>query len=177
MKLKLFIVFLISNLLCGQNTKSEPNLLQRIEALEKRMANLEKASSETQQNLSLIEKKADDAKSASESRILLPQNENEKKSFMSKLRFELDSNEVKSKGPWTNKETWNEMKRNLTEFKVRKLLGNPNQIKGSLNPRIERVYHYFGDIDADGIEEKGFVNFLKGKSVSFQSPFKIKANN
>lgn len=98
MKLKLFIVFLISNLLCGQNTKSEPNLLQRIEALEKRMANLEKASSETQQNLSLIEKKADDAKSASESRILLPQNENEKKSFMSKLRIELNSEEAKKRG-------------------------------------------------------------------------------
>ena len=172
MKLKLFIVFLISNLLCGQNTKSDPNLLQRIEALEKRMANLEKASSETQQNLSLIEKKADDAKSALESRILLPQNENEKKSFMSKLRIELKSEEAKSRGPWTKKETWIEMRRNLTEFKVRKLLGNPNKIKGSLNPRIERVYLYHGDIDADGIEETGFVNFHNGKSVSFGSPFK-----
>jgi len=69
------------------------------------------------------------------------------------------------------KETWTEMRRNLTEFKVRKLLGNPNQIKGSLNPRIERVYHYHGDIDADGIEEKGFVNFFNGKSVSFETPF------
>ena len=139
MKLKLFIVFLISNLLCGQNTKADPNLLQRIEALERRIASLEKANSQTQQDLSLVEKKADDAKSASESRISLPQNENEKKSFMSKLRIELKSEEAKSRGPWTNKETWNEMRRNLTEFKVRKLLGNPNQIKGSLNPRIERV--------------------------------------
>ena len=171
MKLKLFIVFLISNLLCGQNTKADPNLLQRIEALERRIASLEKANSQTQQDLSLVEKKADDAKSASESRVSLPRNENEKKSFMSKLRIELKSEEAKSRGPWTNKETWNEMRRNLTEFKVRKLLGNPNQIKGSLNPRIERVYYYYGDIDADGIEEKGFVNFFKGKSVSFETPF------
>ena len=177
MKLKLFIVFLISNLLCGQNTKADPNLLQRIEALERRIASLEKANSQTQQDLSLVEKKADDAKSASESRISLPQNENEKKSFMSKLRIELKSEEAKSRGPWTNKETWNEMRRNLTEFKVRKLLGNPNQIKGSLNPRIERVYYYYGDIDADGIEEKGFVNFFKGKSVSFETPFKMKPNH
>lgn len=177
MKLKLFIVFLISNLLCGQNTKADPNLLQRIEALERRIASLEKANSQTQQDLSLVEKKADDAKSASESRISLPQNENEKKSFMSKLRIELKSEEAKSRGPWTNKETWNEMRRNLTEFKVRKLLGNPNQIKGSLNPRIERVYYYYGDIDADGIEEKGFVNFFKGKSVSFETPFKMKLNH
>ena len=171
MKLKLFIVFLISNLLCGQNTETDPILLLRIEALEKRLATLEKANFQTQQDLSLVEKKADDAKSASESKISLPQNEIEKKSFMSKLRIELKSEEAKSRGPWTKKETWTEMRRNLTEFKVRKLLGNPNQIKGSLNPRIERVYHYYGYIDADGIEEKGFVNFFKGKSVSFETPF------
>ena len=171
MKLKLFIVFLISNLLCGQNTETDPILLLRIEALEKRLATLEKANFQTQQDLSLVEKKADDAKSASESKISLPQNEIEKKSFMSKLRIELKSEEAKSRGPWTKNETWTEMRRNLTEFKVRKLLGNPNQIKGSLNPRIERVYHYYGDIDADGIEEKGFVNFFKGKSVSFETPF------
>ena len=171
MKLKLFIVFLISNLLCGQNTETDPILLLRIEALEKRLATLEKANFQTQQDLSLVEKKADDAKSASESKISLPQNEIEKKSFMSKLRIELKSEEAKSRGPWTKKETWTEMRRNLTEFKVRKLLGNPNQIKGSLNPRIERVYHYYGDIDADGIEEKGFVNFFKGKTVSFVTPF------
>ena len=171
MKLKLFIILSTSSLLCGQNTKTDTNLLQRIEALEKRMATLEKANSQTQQNLSLVEKKADDAKSASESRIVLPKDENEKKSFMSKLRIELKSEEAKSRGPWTKKETWTEMRRNLTEFKVRKLLGNPNQIKGSLNPRIERVYHYYGDIDADSIEEKGFVNFFNGKSVSFETPF------
>ena len=171
MKLKFLILFLISNLLCGQNTKADPNLLQRIEALEKRMATLEKANSQTQQNLSLVEKKADDAKSASESRIVLPKDENEKKSFMSKLRFELDSDEVKSKGPWTKKETWSQIKRNLTEFNVRKILGNPILIKSPIDPRISRVYHYIGDLDADGIEEKGFVNFYKGKSVSFKSPF------
>ncbi len=171
MKFLIFFFFLLSNLLYGQSTKTDPELLQRIEALEKRMATLEKANSQTQQDLSLVEKKADDAKSASESRIVLPKDENEKKSFMSKLRLELKSEEAKSRGPWTKKETWTEMRRNLTEFKVRKLLGNPNQIKGSLNPRIERVYHYHGDIDADGIEEKGFVNFFNGKSVSFETPF------
>jgi len=171
MKFLIFFFFLLSNLLYGQSTKTDPELLQRIEALEKRMATLEKANSQTQQDLSLVEKKADDAKSASESRIVLPKDENEKKSFMSKLRLELKSEEAKSRGPWTKKETWTEMRRNLTEFKVRKLLGNPNQIKGSLNPRIERVYHYYGDIDADGVEEKGFVNFFKGKTVSFETPF------
>ena len=171
MKLKLFIVFLISNLLCGQNTETDPILLLRIEALEKRLATLEKANFQTQQDLSLVEKKADDAKSASESKISLPQNEIEKKSFMSKLRIELKSEEAKSRGPWTKKETWTEMRRNLTEFKVRKLLGNPNQIKGSLNPRVERVYYYKGDLDADGNEEIGIVNFFRDKVVSFKNPW------
>jgi hypothetical protein len=170
MKFLILFFFLLSNLLYGQSTNTDPELLQRIETLEKRMATLEKANSQTQQDLSLVEKKADDAKSASESRIVLPKDENEKKSFMSKLRIELKSEEAKSRGPWTKKETWTEMRRNLTEFKVRKLLGNPNQIKGSLNPRIDRVYHYYGDIDADGIVEKGFVNFFKGKTVSFETP-------
>jgi hypothetical protein len=171
MKLKLFIILSTSSLLCGQNTKTDTNLLLRIEALEKRMATLEKANSQTQQDLSLVEKKADDAKSASVSRIVLPKDENEKKSFMSKLRIELKSEEAKAKGPWTKKDTWDGMRRNLTEFKVRKLLGNPSSIKGSLNPRIERVYHYHGDLNADGIEEKGLVNFYNGKSLSFESPF------
>ena len=171
MKFKLFIVFLVSNLLCGQNSKTDPNLLPRIEALEKRMAVLEKANSQTQQDLSQVEKKANDAKSASESRISLPQNEKEKNSFMSKLRIELKSEEAKSRGPWTKKETWTEMRRNLTEFKVRKLLGNPNQIKGSLNPRVERVYYYRGDLDADGNEEIGIVNFFRDKVVSFKNPW------
>jgi len=171
MKFLILFFFLLSNLLYGQSTKTDPELLQRIEALEKRMATLEKANSQTQQDLSLVEKKADDAKSASESRIVLPKDENEKKSFMSKLRIELKSEEAKAKGPWTKKDTWDGMRRNLTEFKVRKLLGNPSSIKGSLNPRIERVYHYHGDLNADGIEEKGLVNFYNGKSLSFESPF------
>ena len=172
MKLKLFIVLLTSNLLCGQNTETDPILLPRIEALEKRMAVLEKANSKTQQDLSLVEKKADDAKSASESKISLPQNEIEKKSFMSKLRIELKSEEAKSRGPWTKKETWNQVKKNLTEFKIRKLLGNPTTTKISINPRIERVYIYKGDLNADGKEQQGVVNFFREKVVSFTSPFK-----
>ena len=171
MKLKFFILFLISNLLSGQNSKADPNLLQRIEALERRIANLEKANSQTQQDLSLVEKKADDAKSASEYRISLPQNENEKKSFMSKLRFELDSNEVNAKGPWTKKETWKQIKKNFSEYKVRTILGNPTMIKSSLDPRVSRVYHYVGDLDADGLKEKGFVNFYKGRTTLYKSPF------
>ena len=93
------------------------------------------------------------------------------KSFFSKLRLQLKSDEVKAKGAWTKKETWDQVNKNLSEFKIRKLLGNPNTIKSSLNPRIERVYHYQGDLNADGKEEIGQVNFFREKVVSFKSPF------
>ena len=65
----------------------------------------------------------------------------------------------------------NEMKKNLTRFQVRKLLGNPSMIKGNLSPRIDQVYHYHGDLNADGEEEKGTVNFYRDRVVSFTSPF------
>ena len=138
--------------------------------MEQRILQLEKANNQTQKDLNEVSIKAEEAKSASA--LSLPNNEEEKKSFMSKLRIELKSEETKSRGPWTQKETWDSMRRNLTEFKVRKLLGNPNKIKGSLDPRIGRVYHYHGDLNADGIEEFGLVNFFNGKSVSFESPHK-----
>ena len=147
-------------------------ILNKFSDLEQRVTAIESQNTKINQDLKAVEIKADQAKIASESKISLPEDEEEKKSFMSKLRIELKSEEAKAKGAWTKKDTWSGMRRNLTEFKVRKLLGNPNSIKGSLNPRIERVYHYHGDLDADGKEEKGLVNFFNGKSVSFENPFK-----
>ena len=91
---------------------------------------------------------------------------------MSKLRIELKSEEAKSRGPWTKKETWSQVNKNLTEFKIRKLLGNPTTTKISINPRIERVYIYKGDLNADGKEQQGVVNFFRERVVSFESPFK-----
>ena len=63
------------------------------------------------------------------------------------------------------------MRKNLTRFQVRKLLGNPNTIKGDLNPRIDQVYHYIGDLNRDGEEERGRVNFYNDRVVSYTSPF------
>ena len=171
MKFTIILPFLFAAILSGQPIDSNEELVRRIKDLEQRMSNLEKVNDQTQKNLTQVEKKADEAKTASQSNLIVPQSEEAKKSFMSKLRNELKSDEVKSQGAWTKKETWSKMRRNLTEFKVRKLLGNPIKIKGSLSPRIDRVYHYHGDLDADGIEETAFVNFFKGKSVSFESPF------
>ena len=83
----------------------------------------------------------------------------------------MESDCDKSKGQWTQKETWDGMKKNLTRFQVRKLLGNPNTIKGDLNPSIDQVYHYHGDLDADGKEEHAKVKFYCDRVVFFESPF------
>ena len=179
MKFLKLIALLLPSIIFAQDKISNDELnrkldliLSNLNSLEERVTKIESKSGQISKDLKKVEKKAEEAKTLSENKISLPQNEEEKKSFMSKLRIELKSEEAKARGAWTKKETWEGMRRNLTEYKVRMLLGNPNSIKGSLSPRIERVYHYHGDIDADGIEEKGLVNFYNGKSVSFESPFK-----
>lgn len=144
-------------------------VLQKIDGLEQRVNKLENRDLQVKEELQKVSTMARTAKL--DSALSVPQNEEEKKSFFSKLRLQLKSDEVKAKGAWTKKETWDQVNKNLSEFKIRKLLGNPNTIKSSLNPRIERVYHYQGDLNADGEEEIGQVNFFREKVVSFKSPF------
>lgn len=144
-------------------------VLQKIDGLEQRVNKLENRDLQVKEELKKVSTMARTAKL--DSPLSVPQNEEEKKSFFSKLRLQLKSDEVKAKGAWTKKETWDQVNKNLSEFKIRKLLGNPNTIKSSLNPRIDRVYHYQGDLNADGEEEIGQVNFFREKVVSFTSPF------
>lgn len=144
-------------------------VLLKIDGLEQRVNKLENRDLQVKEELKKVSTIARTAKLDSD--LSVPQNEEEKKSFFSKLRLQLKSDEVKAKGAWTKKETWDQVNKNLSEFKIRKLLGNPNTIKSSLNPRIERVYHYQGDLNADGKEEIGQVNFFREKVVSFKSPF------
>ena len=95
----------------------------------------------------------------------------EKKSFFQKIKKELKIDQAQAAGPWTNPESWKQIRKNISSFQVRNTLGNPTKIKNSLNPRIGQVYRYEGDLDGDGIEEKGVVNFLRDRVVSFESPF------
>ena len=145
-------------------------ILDKVNGLEERVAKLENDNSEVKKEIKAVQQVAKEVKSATQA-ISLPQNPEEKKSFIDKLRLQLKSEEAKAAGARTKAETWTEVRRNLTEFKVRKLLGNPNKIKSSLSPRIDRVYHYEGDLDADGTEEKGEVRFFRDRVVSFTSPF------
>ena len=170
-------LILASTSLIAEDTVSNAELarkldliLDKVNGLEERVAKLESANSEVKKEIKAVQQVAKEAKTATQA-ISLPQDPEEKKSFLGKLRLQLKSDEVKAAGAWTKAETWTEVRRNLTEFKVRKLLGNPNKIKNSLNPRIDRIYHYEGDLDADGTEEKGEVRFYRDRVVSFTSPF------
>lgn len=145
-------------------------ILKKVNGLEERVSKLENASYEVKKEIQEVQQVAKDAKTATQA-MTLPQNSEEKNSFIDKLRIQLKSEESKSSGAWTKAETWTGMRRNLTEFNVRKLLGNPTRIKLSLNPRIDRVFQYEGDLDADGTEEKGEVRFFRNRVVSFESPF------
>jgi hypothetical protein len=100
-----------------------------------------------------------------------PKDSQEKKSFFQKIKQELKRDEAQAGGPWANPESWKQIRKNISSFQVRNTLGNPTKIKNSLNPRIEQVYRYEGDLDGDGEEEQGVVNFLRDRVVSFESPF------
>ena len=177
MKSTFLLPFALATTLLAEDSVSNADLsrkldliLGKVSGLETRVAELEKANSEVKKEMQAVQKTADEAKTASQS-IALPEGEDAKKSFMSKLRLQLKSEEAKAAGPWTKEETWTGMRRNLTGFKVRKLLGNPNKIKKSLNPRIDQIYHYEGDLNADGTNEVGEVSLFRDRVVSFSSPF------
>ncbi|MDC0156295.1 hypothetical protein OAK38_00875 [Verrucomicrobia bacterium] len=179
MKSIIFSTLLFSfSTLFAQETVSNADLsrkldliLTKVNGLEERVSKLENASAEAKKEIQAVQQVAKDAKTATQA-ITLPQNSDEKKSFIDKLRIQLKSEETKASGAWTREETWTGMRRNLTEFKVRKLLGKPSRMKLSLDPRLDRIFHYEGDLNADGIEEKGEVRFFRDRVISFESPFK-----
>tara|TARA_E500000178_G_scaffold44537_1_gene39752 strand:- start:134 stop:673 length:540 start_codon:yes stop_codon:yes gene_type:complete len=177
MKLSSIVFFFISTILNAQDNVSNAELSKKLDlilgklgGLEERVTKLETDNVQVKKEVKEVAKSAEEAKTASQN-LVIPQNEEEKKSFFNKLRIELESDYDREKGPWTQKDTWKQMKRNLTGHKVRMLLGNPSKIKRDLNPRIDQVYHYIGDLNADGTDENAKVNFYRDRVVSFTSPF------
>ena len=173
MKFILSLTFIISplSLLLAEESLSNAELSRKLELLLGRVNSLEeRVSSLEGENLEVKKEIKEVAKSANES-LSIPVDQKEKSSFLENLRNQLRSDEAKSQGPWTRETTWKSIHRNLTAFQVRKILGNPNKIKKSTNPRIDQVYLYIGDLDADGQEEVGEVNLLRDRVQSFKSPF------
>ncbi|MDA8775774.1 outer membrane protein assembly factor BamE, partial [Opitutales bacterium] len=112
-----------------------------------------------------------DASKLTELAQILPSDPDQKNSFLDKLRFEINSNADKASGPWVNPENWKTIKKRMSYFEVRKVLGTPTRIKPSVKPSIDQIYYYSGDLNADGSQEEGTVNFSDKRVVSFESPF------
>ena len=146
-------------------------ILGKVGGLEERIDKLESESTAVRKDVQAVAKTAKEAKVASKSWDV-PEGEKEKQSFYNKLKNEIYSQEAKDSGPWAKKESWKEVRNNLTRFQIRKKLGDPHQVKQSLQPRIDQVYLYSGDLNGDGENEHGTVNFFRDRVVSYESPFK-----
>jgi outer membrane murein-binding lipoprotein Lpp len=172
----LSLLILLSSSLMGEESVSNAELsrkldliLGQVSGLEKRVSKLESENKAVKQEVKQVAQSAAEAKSATAS-LKIPVNEKEKASFYNQLKNEIYSQEAKDSGPWAKKESWSGIRNNLTRFQVRKALGDPHSIKLSLEPRIDQIYIYNGDLNADGKEEKGIVNFFRDRVVSFQPP-------
>ena len=145
-------------------------ILGKVGGLEERVGKLEAENKEVKKEVKQAAKSAEEAKSAT-TNLSIPEDPKEKQSFFNKLKNEIYSQEAKDSGPWARKESWDGIRKNLTRYQVRKALGNPHEVDQSIKPRVDQIYIYIGDLDADGKEEKGKVEFFRDRVVSFQSPF------
>lgn len=177
-RLLIFSVYLSTTLLHAESSVSNAELskkldliLEKVGGLEERIGKLESDSKEVIKDVKAAAKTANEAKVASKS-WNVPTEEKEKQSFFNKLKNEIYSQEAKDSGPWAKKESWSDVRNNLTRFQIRKKLGDPHEVNQSLQPRIDQVYLYSGDLNSDGKKEHGIVNFFRDRVVSYKSPFK-----
>ena len=185
MKNKLFALLLLScvaGALTGQDAVSNADLARKLDLILLKVDSLEKRVNAIESKAATVPARPISAQPAVRPQQpapapavkVIPQDPQEKKSFFQKIRNELKSDVVRGSGPWTTPEAWVNVRRGISDFEVRRTLGNPTKIKNSINPRIDRIYRYEGDLDGDGVEEKGVVNFQRGRVVSFEPPFQIK---
>lgn len=177
MKYPTIILLFVSSVVSAQDNVSNTDLSKKLDlilgklgGLEERVSKLESDNVEVKKEVKEVAKSAKEAKSATEN-LSIPKDEKEKESFFKKLKNEITAQEAKDSGPWAKRESWDQIRRNLTRVQVRRILGNPHRVKLNINPRVDQVYHYDGDLDADGEEEIGFINFYRDRVVNFQSPF------
>ena len=145
-------------------------ILGKVGGLEERVGKLETENQEVKKEVQLATRSAQEAKASSE--IVISSKDSQKSdSFFKNLRNRLQSEEDKASGPWAQPQSWEKIRLNLTRYDVRTILGNPHEVKTSLDPRIDQVYSYSGDLNADGEKESARVNFYRDRVVSFHSPF------
>lgn len=170
MKFLTILVFIIPSFIFADEKVSNSDLSKKLDLILQKVGRLEKRIGQLESDHAKLKKEVGFNKITTQN-LEIPEDDEEKKSFLKKLQIDLKSEEAKNKGPWTKAETWKSMKRNLTKHMVRKLLGNPDDISISQNPRIDRIYTYKGDIDADGLDDEAEINFFRDRVVSYTSPF------
>jgi hypothetical protein len=156
-------------LFCYSSLFASNDIALQIGKLEKRLSTLERENKKLTERVIELEKVQTNVK-ASDLTAYLTQNENDKNKFLEVFRRELKSNIDKSRGPWTKPEGWETIRNRMSEFSVREALGKPTRIRPSVKPSIEIVYMYVGDLNSDGVDEEGYVNFKDKRVVSFKSP-------
>lgn len=156
-------------LFCYSSLFASNDIALQIGKLEKRLSTLERENKKLTERVIELEKVQTNVK-ASDLTAYLTQNENDKNKFLEVFRRELKSNIDKSRGPWTKPEGWETIRKRMPEFSVREALGKPTRIRPSVKPSIEIVYMYVGDLNSDGVDEEGYVNFKDKRVVSFKSP-------
>ena len=157
----------ISLMLVAEDELNKPSTT--FELLEQRVTALEKENGILKERLAKLEGAPAPIKPR-ELADILPKEEKEKKSFLESFRRELKSDAARASGPWTSPDSWALIRKRMSSFEVRETLGRPTRMKPSVRPAIDEVYFYKGDMDADGIEEEGVVNFKDKRVVSFESP-------
>jgi hypothetical protein len=145
-------------------------ILGKVSGLEERVGKLESDNAKVKKEVKQVAQSAEEAKSATNA-LIIPKDEKEKESFFKKLKNQILAQEAKDSGPWAKETNWSKVEKKLTRVQVRRLLGNPHRVKLNNNPRIDQVYLYSGDLNADGEEDIGLVNFYRDRVVSFTTPF------
>ena len=140
-----------------------------IKRLESRIIALEKENADIKNRLNKLENSRPVIQPR-ELAEMIPAGEKEKKTFFEAFRREMKSDSVRASGPWTKPESWESIRRLMSSYQVRQTLGMPTRKMPSVKPSIEEVFLYIGDLDSDGVEERGVVNFKDKRVVSFESP-------
>ena len=164
-----------STFLNAEDSASNVELSKKLDLVLKKMGALEYRVRQLESDNKKVKKSVDQTLKATKqsitSQLSSPSEKIGDDSFFKKLSNKLKSEEIKSSGPWTKSDNWSGIRKNLTRYQIRLVLGNPHEIKINLDPRIDQVYSYSGDLDADGVDEVGLVNFYRDRVVSFISPF------
>lgn len=171
-----FLIIFSSISVWGSDAVSNKELLAKIELISNRVKQLEQRIQSVEKENNQLRKEIVKSTQTNAYKLtsvaqILPSDPDQKKSFLDKLRFEINSNADKASGPWVNPENWKKMRKRMSYYEVRKVLGTPTRIKPSVKPNIEQIYYYSGDLNADGSQEEGTVNFSDKRVVSFESPF------